>query len=184
MVLACHIALTNSVYLQEHQATLCTCCQLVRFCTKISAAGHPKHERSPSCAGSRRLGAGPVHRTRYWFPNTNVKYGFSEIGEQGYIETSWHGACFSCTARSITTPRLKREKRKRERAADKWEAHEAKTCCDRTSVVWCKMLKTVYKYATLTVKHIVELSFICEPHKSWSNVNSSTALHTVSSFVS
>lgn len=31
MVLACHIDLTNSVYLQEHHATLCTCCQLVSF---------------------------------------------------------------------------------------------------------------------------------------------------------
>lgn len=41
------------------------------------------------------------------------------------------------------------------------------------------VLKTVYKYATLTVMHKVELSFICEPHKSWSNV-SNTALDTVS----
>jgi len=46
-----------------------------------------------------------------------------------------------------------------------WEAHEAKTCRDRTSVVWHKMLKTVYKYASLTIKHIAELSFICEPQQ-------------------
>lgn len=113
MVLACHIALTNSVYLQEHHATLCTRCQLVRFCTKtaplpkISAAGHPEHERIPSYAGSHRLGAGPIHRMATGSPNANVKYGFSVIGVQGYIETSWRAAHFSCSALSITTPRLK-----------------------------------------------------------------------------
>lgn len=52
------------------------------------------------------------------------------------------------------------------------------------SAVWHKMLKSVYKYASLTVKHIAKLNFNCEPHKSWSDVNSTEVLHTVSDFVS
>lgn len=35
MAMACHIALTNSVYLQAHQATLYTHCQLVEFWTEL-----------------------------------------------------------------------------------------------------------------------------------------------------
>lgn len=31
--------------------------------------------------------------------------------------------------------------------------------------------------------HTAELSFICEPQKSWSDVNRSTTLYTVSVFV-
>lgn len=82
-------ALTNSVYLQRHHTTLIAWCQLITFgiksaaLPKISAAGCPKHERIPSYAGSRRLGAGPIRRT-------------------GYIETSWRGAHFTCNALSTT----------------------------------------------------------------------------------
>lgn len=118
MALACHIALTNSVYLQQHHATLCTCCQLVRFCPSsqnISSCRNPKHESIPSYPGSRRLGARPIHRTATGSLNTTVKYGFSVIGGQGYIETSWRAAHFSCSALSITTPWLKWERRGRER---------------------------------------------------------------------
>ena len=122
MALACHIALTNSVYLQQHHATLCTCCQLVRFCPSsqnISSCRNPKHESIPSYAGSRRLGAQPIHRTATGSLNTTVKYGFSVIGEQGYIETSWHAAHFSCSALRITTPWLKWERRERKRERER-----------------------------------------------------------------
>lgn len=86
MALACHIALTNSVYLQAHQATLCTCCQLVGYYTKraplakISAAGHPKHERILNYACSCRVGAGPVHRmaTGCWTRMSNVGFQWLE----------------------------------------------------------------------------------------------------------
>lgn len=83
MVLACHIALTNSVYLQEHHTTLCTYCQLAGFWTKsapfpkISAAGHLRHERIRSYAGSCRLGAEPIHRTA-----TGSQTGMSNMGFQ------------------------------------------------------------------------------------------------------
>lgn len=85
-----------------------------------------------------------------------------------------------CMERNNTTAILRGEREQRTNG----EAHEAKTCCDHISVVWCKMLKTIYKYATSTVKHIAVLSFICDPHKSCSNVNSNTALPTVSTSVS
>ena len=127
MALACHIALTNSVYLQQHHATLCTCCQLVRFCPSsqnISSCRNPKHESIPSYAGSRRLGAQPIHRTATGSLNTTVKYGFSVIGEQGYIETSWHAAHFSCSALRITTPWLKWERRERKRERERERERE------------------------------------------------------------
>lgn len=115
----------------------------------------------------------------YWFLNTNVKYGFSVIGEQGYIETSWRGAYFSCTALSITTPRLKWEEWEKRTNGRHMRQKRAVT----THPLFGAKCWKLYKYATLTVKHIAEQSFICEPHKSWFNVNSNTALYTVSALV-
>lgn len=69
MVLARRIALTNSVYLQAHQSTLQTRCQLVRFCTKtaphpkISTAGHRKTCKDPDCI--------LAHADLEWCPSTD-----------------------------------------------------------------------------------------------------------------
>lgn len=187
MVLACHIALTNSVYLQAHQATLCTCCQLVDIALKRPLFLKYQQLVIPNMKGSW---ATLAHADLEQDPSTEWLLA-AEHESQIWASSDWRagshwkqlvrGILFMYCILSITTQRLKWDS---EKEADKWEAHEAKTCCNHISVVWCKMLKTVYKYAILTVKHITELSFICEPHKSWSNVKSNTALYPVSALVS
>ncbi len=85
-----------------------------------------------------------------------------------------------CIEHNNTTAKMRRERERRTNGRHMRQ----KTCRSRTSVLWSKMLKSVYKYATLTVKHRAELNFIYEPHKSCSHVSSSVALHTVSALVS
>lgn len=80
------------------------------------------------------------------------------IGERVLLGTAGSERTFR-----ITAPALRRE----EKGADEREAHEAQ----KVPRPHIRLPKTVYKYATLTVKRIVELRFISEPRKSECNVS-------------
>lgn len=92
--------------------------------------------------------------TGFWTRMSNMGFSDWRAGLH-WNQLAWRMLLMYCVEHNNTTAKMRGEREK----ADKWEAHEAKTCRSRTSVTRCKMLKTVYKYSTLTVKHSSRAEF-------------------------